>query len=130
MVRLLAAGLLLVALGLALLVRSGRGIVRTFAGPSRTVWLTDRSACAVVDVVRAEGAGLYLLGLDTHVGLLRVRGRAVDFCHAAGSWPRAVVCEPALTSPSLRSRVHVWGPLLTDATVDSWLSGEALPTAD
>ncbi len=105
-------------------------IVRTFAGRSRTTWLTDRSPGAVVDGVRDAGTGLYLLGLDTHVGLLRVRGRTVDFCHSAGSWPRAVLCEPAITSPSLRSRVHVWGPLLTDRTVDSWLSGARLPTAD
>ncbi|MCO4769716.1 MAG: hypothetical protein KDA24_06755 [Deltaproteobacteria bacterium] len=104
-------------------------IVRTFAGKSRTRWRTDQGVQRVVEEVRREGTGLYLLGLDTHVGMLRVRGRAVDLCHSTGSWPRAVVCEDALASPSMRSRVHVWGPLLTDETVDAWLAGRRIPLA-
>lgn len=105
-------------------------IVRTLAGRDATTWLSDRSPGVLVNQVRSTGDGLYLLGLDTHVGLLRVRGSDVDFCHAAGSWPRAVLCEPAGSSPSLRSRVHVWGPLLSDRAVDAWLTGTRLPTAD
>lgn len=104
-------------------------IVRTLAGADQTTWLRDRAPGDVVRDVRGAGDGLYLLGLDTHVGLLRVRGRTVDFCHAAGSWPRAVLCEPAATSPSLRSRVHVWGPILSDATVDAWMAGDPIPTS-
>ena len=104
-------------------------IVRTLAGPEQTTWLRDQAPTTLVTQVRDAGEGLYLLGLDTHVGLLRVRGRAVDICHAAGSWPRTVLCEPAATSPSLRSRVHVWGPLLSDRAIDAWFSGAPLPTS-
>lgn len=104
-------------------------IVRTFAGPERTRWWSHRSPAVVTDAVRKEGDGLYLLGLDTHVGMLRVRGRRVDLCHSTGRWPRSVVCEPAATSPSMRSQVHVWGPLLTDAVVEAWIAGDRIPLA-
>lgn len=105
-------------------------IARTFAGRDNVRWTRGKSRRSVVSRVRADGDGLYVLGLDTHVGLLRVRGRRVDFCHATGRWPRTVVCEPANKSPSLKSHHHVVGPLLTDRVVEAWLLGQAIPLAN
>ena len=102
-------------------------IVRSFAGRERTRWWSGKSRSQLVRGVQREGDGLYLIGLDTHVGLLKVRSGGVTFCHATGRRPRTVVCEPALGSRSLVSRVHVWGPLLPDETVDRWLAGERIP---
>jgi hypothetical protein len=105
-------------------------IARTFAGRDNVRWTRGKPRKSVVSRVRADGEGLYVLGLDTHVGLLRVRGRRVDFCHATGRWPRTVVCEPAGKSPSLNSHHHVVGPLLTDRVVEAWLLGQPIPLAD
>ncbi len=102
-------------------------IVRSFAGHGRTRWWSGKTRAQLVRGVRREGDGLYLIGLDTHVGLLRVHGGEVTLCHSTGRWPRTVVCEPALASRSLISKVHVWGPLLPDETVDRWLAGQRIP---
>lgn len=109
------------------LARQASALIASTFGRRR--WTRHRSRAAVATDVRARGEGLYVLGLDTHVGLLRVRGRAVDFCHATGRWPGTVLCEPAARSPSLRSVNHVVAPLLSDAVVDAWLDGAAIPTA-
>lgn len=102
-------------------------IARTFAGYDNVRWTRGASRESIVSRVRADGDGLYVLGLDTHVGLLRVRGRRVDLCHATGRRPRTVVCEPAARSPSLRSHHHVVGTVLTDAVVEAWLRGDRIP---
>lgn len=70
--------------------------------------------------------GVYVVGLDTHVGLLVVRDEEPIFCHASRTL--RVVCEDATVAKALHSRYLVLGRL-SDRAVEAWLTGVALPTA-
>lgn len=102
-------------------------IVRTLCAPPRIRRFSDRPVADVLAEVRAQGQGIYVVGLDFHVGLLVNDGAAVRFCHSSYLGPVAVTCEPAATAPALPSRYTVLGPLLTQAVVTAWLEGRPLP---
>jgi len=85
-------------------------------------------AVTVPDVLRDhEDPGVYIVGLDWHVGLLVVTDDEQTFCHASRSADREVVCEAAATARSLRSRYTVVGQL-SQRALESWLTGAELPT--
>jgi hypothetical protein len=103
-------------------------IVKTLV-PSRRTWrFRSRPVSEVVERVKREGEGLYLVGLDYHVGFLWNDGTRVSMCHASYLGTAEVLCEDALTSPAMLSRYHVVGRLLEEAMLDAWLEGRALPT--
>ncbi len=49
-----------------------------------------------------NGGGLYCIGLDTHTGLVRVKGNDIRFIHASGRYPWCVVSEKIEKSKTLR----------------------------
>lgn len=105
-------------------------IVKTFAREKEILRFRHAEAGAVVrDVRREMGDGLYLVGLDYHVGLLVLDGGRADLCHSAVLPPAHVVCEPAVSSGGFVSDYRVVGPVLDDARVTDWLEGRAIPTA-
>ncbi len=80
----------------------------------------------VADVLRDQREdGVYVVGLDTHVGLLVVDDGIPTFCHA--SQTLKVVCEPAEDARALRSRYLVIGRL-SDRVVEAWVTGAEVPT--
>ncbi|HWO21846.1 MAG TPA: hypothetical protein VNO30_23915 [Kofleriaceae bacterium] len=88
---------------------------------------SDLPIDAFLDKVRASGAGIYIVGLDNHVGFLIVDGTDAWFHHAA---PREVVKrEPAREAPYLvASRYRVFARLFDDVLVEKWLRGEPIAT--
>jgi len=83
-----------------------------------------------VAAVARRGDGLYLVGLDYHVGFLVVEGGRVYFHHASNV-AGAVVREPAITSAALgRSSYRVVGKMLDPGLIEAWLTGAAIPTHD
>lgn len=103
-------------------------IVKTLVPPRRTWRFRDRPVSEVVDRVRSEGEGLYLVGLDYHVGFLWNDGAKVWMCHSSYLGTAEVLCEDALASPAMLSRYHVVGRLFEDGMMEAWLEGRALPT--
>ncbi|RYY18327.1 MAG: hypothetical protein EOO36_08430 [Cytophagaceae bacterium] len=81
-----------------------------------------------VHEMRQLGPGLYVLGLDYHVGFLRVReGGAVQMVHSSYTGAGAVVREAADSSPSLESQARVVGKISDDpALLRAWLLGTPL----
>lgn len=78
--------------------------------------------------LRQLGPGLYVLGLDHHVGFVRVReGGAVQLVHSAWSGATAVVREAADSSAALASWGRVVGKVSADdALLRAWLLGTPL----
>ena len=78
-----------------------------------------------VESVREWGEGLYIVGLDIHVGFVVHDERGVRFLHSSYVEPSQVVEEPAEDSVILAgSRYRVLGRLTTDAgLLESWLRG-------
>ncbi|MBN2797963.1 MAG: hypothetical protein JXX28_02335 [Deltaproteobacteria bacterium] len=104
-------------------------IVRTLV-PADHIWrFRDRPVPQILDRVAAEGDGLYVVGLDTHVGLLAVRDGQVEMCHSSMTAPREVRCEPAEGAWAFtHSRYHVLGQVLNPALVQRWLEDAPIPT--
>ncbi|MCA9515666.1 MAG: hypothetical protein KC635_12040, partial [Myxococcales bacterium] len=97
-------------------------IARTFVPKEALLRFSDRAAADVVAAVRANGPGVYALGLDRHAGFLDVRADgAVLMCHAGPM--EGVVCEDAATAPAFVSRYRVAARLFGDDMVRGWLAG-------
>ena len=101
-------------------------IIRTLTSEQSIRRYRRERVATVVAGVRADGDGVYVVGLDSHVGFLVGDAGEVWFCHS--SRVAGVVCEEALASPSLPSRYTVVGKLGEQALVDAWLEGTPLPT--
>lgn len=84
-----------------------------------------------VERVRESGSGLYVVGLDYHVGFLHVEGSDVWFIHSSYVGPKCVMKEPAGSSVILNaSKYRVIGHIsANDALIRSWLNGTRVPTA-
>lgn len=78
-------------------------------------------------VASLDGEGLWLVGLDFHVGFLWSDGEAVRMCHSS-PFGDGVVCEDAATAQGMVSDLHVVAPLLGDDVVDRWLADAPFPT--
>ena len=86
------------------------------------------------DFVRGMGElgdGLYIIGLDRHVGFIVQLGGESFFVHSDGGANRCVVREPTGEAPVLRrSRYRIVGRVSADdALIGRWLSGEKIATA-
>lgn len=75
----------------------------------------------------ARVPGVYVVGLDTHVGLLVVRDGEQRFCHASRSMNQRVLCEDAASAKALHSHYVVVGRL-SDRAVEAWATGAPVPT--
>jgi len=76
------------------------------------------------------GEGLYLIGLDVHVGFVVVRGGVVRVVHASYLAPRTVVDEPITASGAIEhsrdAGYHVTALFADDTLVDAWLRKTSL----
>jgi len=79
--------------------------------------------------IRGRGDGLYMVGLDNHVGFLVNDGGRITFWHSTFLAPRpAVIAQDLFAfSPLTVSRYRVIGKLLGDGMMRKWLTGEGFP---
>lgn len=105
-------------------------IIRTLTGGSYIKTTHNLPIRRFVEVVKNMGDGLFIVGLDYHVGFLVVRSGRVFFVHASYGTPAEVVRENALSSPILSSsRIRVVGKISADRKVIlKWLKGERFVT--
>jgi hypothetical protein len=89
---------------------------------------SDQPMDEFIAKVRRGGDGIYIVGLDTHVGYIIVEGADTWFHHSGPGEP-GVRREPALTASFLStSRYRQVAKLFDDALVERWLRGAAIPT--
>jgi hypothetical protein len=88
---------------------------------------SDQPIDAFLAKLRAGGSGIYLVGLDNHVGYVIVDGADTWFHHSGpGSGVRR---EPAATASFLStSRYREVAKLFDDALVEKWLRGTPIAT--
>jgi len=91
---------------------------------------SDAPIAAFVDSVRKWRTGLYVVGLDCHVGFIVCDGDDVRFLHSSYAAPLCVVSENADESRILgASRYRVLGKLTGDPELArKWMAGEFIPT--
>ncbi len=83
----------------------------------------------VLGWVRSKGEGIYIVGLDIHVGFILYKNDAIAFFHSSYyNPPRMVVRQdPMERSPLTDSKYRVMGKILTDGMVMKWISGQTFP---
>jgi hypothetical protein len=83
-----------------------------------------------VTAVEKWGQGIYIVGLDNHVGFIVNTGAEVYFIHSAYVDPYTVIKEKAIESRILAaSKYRVLGKISADdRMIGDWLSGKAIPT--
>jgi hypothetical protein len=108
--------------------QAAEDIILTLVPESRIARFKRIPLDVFVAAVARQGDGLYLVGLDYHVGFLVVTGGQVFFHHAS-NLAGAVVREPALTSAALtRSSYRVVGKLFDATLVEAWIEGRSIRT--
>ncbi|NUO49362.1 MAG: hypothetical protein HOV80_10950 [Polyangiaceae bacterium] len=103
--------------------------ITTTLVPEDEIWRFRKGdETGVVNAVRDKGDGLYVVGLDDHVGFLDVLDKEVRFCHASYTHDADVRCEDPLGSVPFESDYHVVGRLFSGPMIDAWLSGTTIET--
>lgn len=98
-------------------------IIDSFVGGARKKRFSNASMNRFLAGVKAMGAGLFIIGLDNHVGFLVQSKDALRFVHASYV-TGVVVDEPAATAvPIVTSKYRVVGKILSPANLDAWLRG-------
>lgn len=104
-------------------------IVKTFAEEKDIKRFRHKPIKSFVKSVISMGDGLYIVGLDTHVGMMVVESGKAKFIHSAKSLPWGIKAENPLKSRVLkRSKYRIVGKALTDEVVVKWLRGEKVKT--
>ena len=101
--------------------------IKSLAPRGKIRYLHRTSMQTFTERVRAMGPGLYIIGLDFHIGFLRVKpGGDVRFVH--GSYiTRRVMDEPALTAtPIVQSRYRMVGKILQPNMLRAWLKRQPI----
>ena len=84
---------------------------------------TDKPLSEVKKYLISAGDGLYLVGLDTHVGFVLVEGKTISFIHSNYYYPDLGVMKENITTknPLSDSHYRIFGKLMTDEMVINWL---------
>ena len=101
-------------------------ILRTFLPANQLSLQVDAPYPAYADSIESMDEGIYLIGLDTHVGFIVKRPDGFRFIHASGSKPWAVVEESRETASAIRtSKWRMIGCLTSNTSVlRKWLNRE------
>ncbi len=104
-------------------------ILRTFLPRSSCKLTAGQNYEMFADALEKAESGIYLVGLDTHVGFIVVDDDSFRFIHSSGSRPWAVVDESRADANVLRaSNWRMIGNLTADREVlRKWLTGSSFP---
>ena len=86
---------------------------------------TDSPLSEVKKYLISAGDGLYLVGLDTHVGFVFVEGKTISFIHSNYYYPDLGVMKENISTknPLSDSHYRIFGKLMTNEMVVNWLKG-------
>ncbi len=101
-------------------------IIKSFVGGKRVRKFSNATMKKFLSSVREMGPGLYIIGLDFHVGLLLQTEDDLRFIHASFE-TETVVNEPAHKAmPITTSKYKVVGKILSPKNIRSWLRGDKI----
>ena len=106
-------------------------IIRTLAVGGNITRMIGDPFAEFSSALRASGTGVYLVGLDRHVGLIAQTREGAAFIHSDGGREKCVIVEPVEDSRSLRRwRWREFANLSDDdELIQNWLLGRPFPTA-
>tara|TARA_Y100000310_G_scaffold327449_1_gene393850 strand:+ start:3711 stop:4538 length:828 start_codon:yes stop_codon:yes gene_type:complete len=92
-------------------------------------WYSNQKPEDVVKEIEKQGHGIYVVGLDNHVGFMVNDEEGMRFVHSSFFPPQAVSAQEPLDyfNPFKYSKVHAVGKILDDTLVEKWLRDERIP---
>ena len=80
----------------------------------------------IVEAIREQGHGLYIVGLDTHTGFVVNDGSSLAFVHSSYYRPPFSVTAESVegVNPLADSKYRIVGKILGDRMMEKWLTGE------
>jgi hypothetical protein len=101
-------------------------IIETFmAKDKRTILAGGKPMADIRAYLKAQGDGIHIVGLDSHVGFVSVEGEEMVFVHSSYYEPDSFVKAERIDShnPLSDSKYRVFGKIFADEMVVNWLSG-------
>lgn len=110
--------------------QASQNIIRSLTDNEHMVSFHGGKFATFVSGMGALGDGLFIIGLDRHVGFIVQTGGQSFFVHSDGGANQCVVKEPLAEASVLRrSRYRIVGKVSADdALIGRWLSGEKIVT--
>jgi hypothetical protein len=105
--------------------QASQTIIHSLTGRESISINAGKPLADIEEHIRTSGVGLYIVGLDTHVGFVVNDGQALAFVHSSYyTPPRKVVAEPTNSVNPLRdSNYRVVGKILDDTMMKKWILG-------
>lgn len=101
-------------------------IIRSFVGKSRMKKFSNAPMKRFLSRVREMGPGLFIIGLDFHVGFLIQTEDALRFVHASYE-TETVIDEPAASAgPIVDSKYRVVGKILDRSNLSDWIENNRI----
>ena len=101
-------------------------IIKSFVGGKRVRKFSNASMKKFLASVREMGPGLYIIGLDFHVGFLLQTEDDLRFIHASFETETVVNESAASAMPITSSKYRVVGKILSPTNIRSWLGGDRI----
>lgn len=103
--------------------QSASGVFIKKLAPNNLQRFSNKPISAIEKYLKNAGPGLYVVGLDSHVGFIVVKNDSIQFVHANYYEPDIGVMSQEIDSknPLKDSKYHIIGKLLTDEMVINWL---------
>jgi len=103
--------------------QASENIIKALVLPASIKRFSGKPLDRFLNDARALGNGIYIVGLDYHVGFISVEESGAYFIHSSYQEPFAVVRESAQTSQILAdSRYRVIGKLADEKLLIGWLT--------
>ena len=105
---------------------SAEDIVRRFTKESDIKRMRNATVKEVETHIRNRGSGLYIVGLDCHVGFVCNSNDSISFVHSNYYEPDIGVMSQALDTqnPLRDSKYRVFGKILDDTMIEAWILGK------
>ena len=105
---------------------SAEGIIKQFTKESDIKRMRNAPVKAVDTYIKKGGDGLYVVGLDCHVGFVCNSNDSITFVHSSYYEPEIGVMSQKLDSqnPLKDSKYRVFGKIMDDTMIEAWILGK------
>jgi hypothetical protein len=106
--------------------QASQKIIETLmAKTERDIFAGGKPMEKVREYLKKEGDGIYIVGLDSHVGFISVSGEDMVFIHSSYYEPDSFVKSEKIDSknPLSDSQYRVFGKMFSDEMMVGWLTG-------
>ncbi len=103
-------------------------LIKKMCDKDRIKVVTNGQLDKLITYLQAQPDGIYILGLDNHVGYVVKKGKTLDMVHSS-YWPQVKVVREEMAESAIvkESKYFMVGNVLhSKATIEAWLTGTAI----